>query len=141
MGIYIFLAVVIVIGISILVGVNCYSCGLSDGEEKGYARRLGFKPDEQPRKIMCKICGCEFIPQKQDIYLSRQAGESGIARTFSTHEPTLYESMDCPICGCQTLLGIRQQRNECQDELAAHLTRIGNNNQNKEIEIIDLAKD
>lgn len=60
--------------------------------------------------MKCKICACEFVPDARYHYISRDAGPTGLASSFGSHdEPTLYDSFDCPDCGCQIIVGERKR--------------------------------
>ena len=59
-------------------------------------------------KIECKICGCEFNPILERHYISRSEGKTGFAANFGTNDETkLFDTFDCPQCGCQS---VAQQR-------------------------------
>lgn len=51
--------------------------------------------------IKCKICGCEFPPVIDKHYVSRDCGKTGVTAVFSKEEEKLYDTFDCPNCGCQ----------------------------------------
>ena len=53
------------------------------------------------KKLVCKICGCEISPEKYNHYISRDIEKSGVSAALSGTEPTLYDTFDCPVCGCQ----------------------------------------
>ena len=57
--------------------------------------------------IKCKVCGCEFTPVIDKHYITRDNGESGISTAFKQVEGNLYDTFDCPACGCQI---VAQQR-------------------------------
>lgn len=60
-------------------------------------------------KIKCKVCGCEFEATKEIHYISREEGRVGLSATFGNHEEVkLYDTFDCPVCGCQIVV---QKRN------------------------------
>lgn len=63
--------------------------------------------------IKCKVCGCEFTPVIDKHYIARDNGESGIATAFKTTEGKLYDSFDCPACGCQ-IIAQERKRNYVQ---------------------------
>lgn len=59
--------------------------------------------------LKCKICGREFEASKKDHYVSRSNGKTGLMSSFGNEdECTLYDTFDCPICGCQMVM---QERN------------------------------
>ena len=52
--------------------------------------------------LKCKICGCEFNDVKERHYISRNNGKVGLAAAFGSNpEDILYDTFDCPACGCQ----------------------------------------
>lgn len=52
--------------------------------------------------LKCKICGTEFPAVKEIHYISRENGKVGFSASFgSNDEEKLYDTYDCPICGCQ----------------------------------------
>lgn len=52
--------------------------------------------------LKCKICGCEFNAVKEKHYISRDNGKVGLMAAFeSKTEDILYDTFDCPACGCQ----------------------------------------
>lgn len=52
----------------------------------------------------CKVCNKEFELQKKDHYIARDAGKSGLAALTGGNEETLYDTFDCPHCGCQNIM-------------------------------------
>ena len=50
----------------------------------------------------CKVCGHEFELKKENRYLS--ADNNLIFGSL-----TLHECFDCPMCGCQNVVGCREQ--------------------------------
>lgn len=54
--------------------------------------------------LKCEICGTVFPPIKDNHYISRDNGKKGfVAGLSSNDEEQLYDSFDCPICGCQLI--------------------------------------
>lgn len=61
-------------------------------------------------KIKCKICGCEFNPIADKHYVSRDNGKVGIVAAFQANlEDKLYDTFDCPECGCQVIAQERKR--------------------------------
>lgn len=60
-------------------------------------------------KIKCKICGCEFVPVIEKHYVSRDCGKTGLSETFNHSEEKLYDTFDCPACGCQIIAQERKR--------------------------------
>lgn len=53
------------------------------------------------KEQVCSVCGNKFLPIKNKVYLSYEP--KGI--TDSLKSPSdVFDTMDCPFCGCQTLL-------------------------------------
>lgn len=52
--------------------------------------------------LKCKICGCEFNAVMEKHYISRDNGKIGVVAVFeSNSEDVLFDTFDCPACGCQ----------------------------------------
>lgn len=66
----------------------------------------------------CKVCGRDFPLIVEDHYVSKEAGKIGIAAIASGPAPILWDSFDCPHCGCQNRM---QQRNRLTDILGQDL--------------------
>lgn len=60
--------------------------------------------------IKCKICGCEFVPVIDKHYIARDNGESGAATVFKRIECNIYDTFDCPACGCQIIAQERKRK-------------------------------
>lgn len=60
----------------------------------------------------CKVCGRDFPLIAEEHYVSKEAGKVGIAAIAGGLAPILWDSFDCPHCGCQNRL---QQRNRLSD--------------------------
>lgn len=60
-------------------------------------------------KMKCKICGCEFVPVIDKHYITRDNGESGLSAAFKCTEGSLYDTFDCPACGCQIIAQERKR--------------------------------
>lgn len=60
--------------------------------------------------IKCEICGCEFEPMLEMHYVSRDEGKTGVEAVFgSNYEVKLYDTFDCPECGCQVIAKTRKR--------------------------------
>lgn len=73
-------------------------------------------------KIECKICGCEFNPAIEKHYVSRDDDITGIVVIAKNEEVTLYDTFDCPQCGCQVVVQERKRNfnpcgccNDCEE--------------------------
>lgn len=62
----------------------------------------------------CKVCGRDFPLISEDHYVSKEPGKTGFAAIAGGSEPILWDSFDCPHCGCQNRM---QQRNRMTDLL------------------------
>ena len=60
--------------------------------------------------IKCKICGCEFVPVIDKHYIARDNGGSGMATVFKHIECNMYDTFDCPACGCQIIAQERKRK-------------------------------
>ena len=64
--------------------------------------------------IKCKVCGAEFPAIRERHYVSRETTKTGfVAMLGSTAKPglyDLYDSYDCPNCGCQINVQGRNRR-------------------------------
>ena len=54
-------------------------------------------------QIKCPVCYVEFIPELKNHYISRDDSQTPTISTafISKDEPKLYDTFDCPQCGCQ----------------------------------------
>ncbi len=57
--------------------------------------------------MKCKRCNKRFKLKKEDRYEVNK--DSGIAGVFSQINQ-VYECFDCPRCGCQNIVGIREKK-------------------------------
>lgn len=61
-------------------------------------------------RIKCKVCGCEFNPTIEKHYISRDCGKTGVVAAFQSNlEEKLYDTFDCPECGCQVVAQERKR--------------------------------
>lgn len=63
--------------------------------------------------LKCKICGFDYSPMINEHYVSRDNGESGLTSVIKKTEGNLYDTFDCPVCGCQI---IAQERKRVYNE-------------------------
>ena len=56
----------------------------------------------------CKICGRDFPLLAEEHYVSKEPGKTGLAFFAGGDDPALWDSFDCPHCGCQNRM---QKRN------------------------------
>lgn len=62
----------------------------------------------------CKICGLEFGLHIEDHYISRDGERTGLVAAIGPeNESKLFDTFDCPECGCQNV--IQERKREYQD--------------------------
>ena len=67
--------------------------------------------------LKCKICGTEFPAIKERHYVVRDNGKTGLSAAFSSNdEEKIYDSFDCPMCGCQVVAQDRKRIYENSDK-------------------------
>lgn len=60
--------------------------------------------------LKCKICGTEFSAIKERHYIARDNRKTGLSSAFgSNDEEKIYDSFDCPMCGCQVVAQDRKR--------------------------------
>lgn len=57
----------------------------------------------------CKVCGRDFPLIAEEHYISKEASKMGLAAIAGGPSPLLWDSFDCPHCGCQNHLHLRYQ--------------------------------
>lgn len=62
------------------------------------------------KKIKCNVCACEFIPEKDEHYISRDETKTGLSTIAGGLEEKLYDTFDCPQCGCQMVMQERKRQ-------------------------------
>ena len=55
--------------------------------------------------MICKVCKRRFVANKNDKYLAQRV--RSITDAIMT-APVTYEAFDCPRCGCQNIVNIRE---------------------------------
>ena len=40
------------------------------------------------KKLKCKICDCEFVPEKKEHYIARTDGKTGVVSMFQSNDET-----------------------------------------------------
>lgn len=61
------------------------------------------------KKVKCNVCECEFIPEKDERYISRDEIKTGLSTVVGGLEEKLYDTFDCPQCGCQVIVQERKR--------------------------------
>ena len=65
---------------------------------------------EKNDMLKCKICGCEFHAVNEKHYISRDNKKIGLSAAFGSElEVTLYDTYDCPACGCRVTVQERKR--------------------------------
>ena len=62
--------------------------------------------------MICKVCKRRFVANKNDKYLAQRARSTVDAIMMA---PVTYEAFDCPKCGCQNIVNVRES--EYNDEV------------------------
>ena len=57
----------------------------------------------------CVVCNKDFELIKENRYTSRGEGRIGISAIVGGSEETLYDTFDCPYCGCQNVMQRRKR--------------------------------
>lgn len=64
-------------------------------------------------RAICSVCGFEFLLDLEKHYISRDETDYGFLTTITTtEEPCIYDTVDCPLCGCQNILQKRKRKME-----------------------------
>ena len=67
--------------------------------------------------LKCKICGTEFPAIRERHYIARDNGKTGLSSAFgSNDEEKIYDSFDCPMCGCQVVAQSRKRTYDIADK-------------------------
>lgn len=67
--------------------------------------------------LKCKICGSNFEVRIKNHYISRGNERTGLVSVLAGNESQLWDTFDCPECGCQVLAQSRNRRcSEYYDE-------------------------
>lgn len=60
--------------------------------------------------LKCKVCGQEFTAKLDLHYISRDGGKVGVIAAFQPNqEERIYDTFDCPACGCQCAVQERKR--------------------------------
>ena len=61
--------------------------------------------------LKCKVCGTEFPALRERHYVSREGTKTCVVQLITYNpEPALFDSYDCPNCGCQINVQGRNRR-------------------------------
>lgn len=61
----------------------------------------------------CVVCNKDFELIKENRYTSRDECRTGISAIAGGSEETLYDTFDCPYCGCQNI--IQKRKRQCSE--------------------------
>lgn len=56
-------------------------------------------------KVICKVCGRYFRAKKEDRY---EVTVNPVGLNVLTERTKTYECFDCPKCGCQNIVNIKE---------------------------------
>lgn len=59
--------------------------------------------------VKCVVCNKDFELIKENRYTSRDECRKGISAIAGGSEETLYDTFDCPYCGCQNVMQKRRR--------------------------------
>lgn len=59
--------------------------------------------------VSCKVCGRIFPLLIEEHYISRENDVTGLAAAIRSDEPDIWDSFDCPHCGCQNVVQKRKR--------------------------------
>lgn len=57
----------------------------------------------------CKICGKDFELKLDNHYVSRDNETNGIIKAIRSEEENIFDTFDCPYCGCQNIIQQRKR--------------------------------
>ena len=57
----------------------------------------------------CKICGKDFELKLDNHYVSRDNETHGIVNAIRSEEENIFDTFDCPYCGCQNIIQQRKR--------------------------------
>lgn len=60
-------------------------------------------------KRKCRVCGNEYEIVLENHYISKDIGVTGLATIAKKEEEKLYDTFDCPHCGCQDVIQERKR--------------------------------
>lgn len=57
----------------------------------------------------CTVCNREFELKGENHYITEARRATGLAVLIGSTETALYDTVDCPYCGCQQILHVREK--------------------------------
>ena len=62
------------------------------------------------KKIKCNVCDNQFVPLKKNRYTSIDKMERGLVTIMRDADTNMYDTFDCPKCGCQIIVQERKRK-------------------------------
>ena len=60
--------------------------------------------------LKCKVCGTEFPAIEERHYIARDNSRKGLSAALgNVPEEAIYDTYDCPMCGCQVVAQERKR--------------------------------
>ena len=59
--------------------------------------------------MKCKVCGKVFGLYKENHYISKDDEVTGVSTVMRKEEVPIYDTFDCPFCGCQNVVNNRKR--------------------------------
>ena len=56
----------------------------------------------------CKVCGRDFPLMAEEHYTTKEPEKTGLTAALAGSDPKLHDAFDCPHCGCQNIVGVRE---------------------------------
>lgn len=99
------------------------STGTTTAPEKKMIPGRVASPEKKPipGMITCPICHRDFPLIAEEAYIARNVKRGGLAATLTGIEPTIYDVIDCPHCGCQVRLQERLRVHNPMDDFDLEL--------------------
>lgn len=57
--------------------------------------------------MKCKVCGKRFKLLRENKY---EVIKRPVGINIMTESPTIFEAFDCPVCGCQNIVNVKEDR-------------------------------
>lgn len=65
---------------------------------------------------VCKVCDREFKLTKDRHYIAVAKTKTGLAAVSGGEQPSMFDAFDCPFCGCQKLVNVRERVHIAEEE-------------------------
>lgn len=134
-GFYLLLFAIIICGCCAVVGIVFHRLGYDKGVSSGYKIGHGLREEQllikekesEEHKIECDVCGKKFHVESKSMYVSRDTEVSGAFAALNKIEAKRYDTIDCPECGRQIILGERKYRTTKYTHLEEQLKKVTTN--------------